>query len=120
MKGHIMDKDDEILKKMLGEDEMPYLEDNGFTRAVMDSLPRRRASTTSRRTLIIIGGSFAGCAAFGALGWDGIRVLAAETVRNLPELARSLEAGAVSPAIYVAVSLCTLFPVAFALREKFR
>ncbi len=115
-----MDKEDEILKKMLGEDEMPYLEDNGFTRAVMDSLPRRSSSTAIRRTLIVLGGALAGCAVFGALAWDGISSLAGETIRKLPELARSLEAGAVNPMIYVLVSLCTFLPIVFALRVKFR
>jgi hypothetical protein len=120
MKGYIMDKEDEILKKMLEADGMPYLEDNGFTRAVMDSLPRRRASTASRRTLVVLCGALAGCAAFGALAWDGLRALAGEAIRNLPELTRLLESGAANPTIYVAVSLCTFFPIVFALRAKFR
>jgi len=120
MKGHIMDKEDEFLKKMLEADEMPYLEDNGFTRAVMDALPPGRAYTDARRMVIVLCGAISGCAAFGALAWDGIRALVGEAIRSLPEMARALEAGSVSPAVYVMVSLCSLLPIAFALRVKFR
>lgn len=115
-----MDKEDELLKRMLEEDEMPYLEDNGFTRAVMDALPPGRASTAMRRMWIVLGGTLAGCLTFGILAWDGIRVLAAEIVGKLPELAQSMQTGKMNPTIFVALSIFTLFPIAFAMREKFR
>jgi hypothetical protein len=63
-----MNKEDEILAKLMKGDEH-YISDDGFTKAVMQSLPDKRAglSFAKRRAMLIFAATLVGCVASGIL-----------------------------------------------------
>ncbi len=78
--------DDAWLEKMLSENTSSYIDDAGFTARVVASLPPARARVERRRSLLIIGGAFVGCAIAWALGGTDFRPLIAQAVDGATSL----------------------------------
>lgn len=76
-----MNNEDETLRKLMTGNGDNYLMDDGFTARVMESLPRKRAVSPARRTLLILAGTVAGCTLSAILCASSI----GETMNTLAE-----------------------------------
>ena len=117
MREDIPMNEDEILRKVMKDAELPYIADDGFTMRVMDSLPQARLSSSRRRFILILGGTLVGCVSAAALSWSSLEGFP----QWLATLAPALEKAASAPSLAVvaaALSLSVTAFLAYAFREE--
>jgi len=100
-----MKDEDDILKELMSGTGGNYVMDDGFTRRVMDSLPRARNRMTSarRRTALILAATAIGCSVSAILSAPAL----AEVARSFSEITGKISANTNDPSFYIYVA-CAL------------
>jgi hypothetical protein len=88
-----MDKDDEIISRIMKAESSEYIVDDGFTAGVVKSLPKRKMMHVSRRTLLLALFSMVGFVVAGIFAWDGIVDLAVKTGKAVATVATTGNVG---------------------------
>ena len=115
-----MDREDEILTKLVGENDMPYIDDNGFTQGVLHALPARRMSPAKRRTLLITSAALVGSLLAAVLAWPELTQFAENLPRVSAFLSHVTEAGIHNPILFLVLGCVLCLPAFFLLGEESR
>jgi hypothetical protein len=72
-----MEKDDEIIARIMKEETSEYIMDDGFSAGVIKSLPKRRMTPETRRTVLILSCTAVGCVIAMSAMWNDLSHIAA-------------------------------------------